>query len=589
MLDSSSGLRARAILFSIAFALLAPQPRAAAAQLCGNGIVESPEACDDDNLIDGDGCDSNCTVTACGNGILTAGEQCDDGGESAACNTDCTPAACGDGKLNASAGEACDDAGESATCNIDCSAAVCGDGMLNATASEECDPPDGVACNVDCMFSCGNGVIDGAEECDDGNDLAGDGCHNCLVEPEELVCFQGENAFPSRGAKKVAFQSTADFTGTNADGNQEIFVFERRLFAKFVGKGFDRLSARNMATTQLTDTTSITPTVDNLNEQPTLNGSGKFVAYVSNANPLGSNADGNKEIFRGRLLVFDSPGNLVPDRCVGGDNDLKLCANDGDCPGLICGDPSVCPSAPARCGNVSLNREVFEWLRKAGNDGLQLRQLTDADEGVSTIGRSANFFTRAVVFSSTADLLGIKPPASGASREIFRISKKTESLVQLTQFSESDFVGESPSQGKKRFVALASDADLEPGSNSDGNVEIFLWDDKAAPGSEFIQITHTVACTNARPSVDAATRFVGFQSTCDLPGSDPNPGQTVFVFDRKQNRFPVALRGPGDTDASRPFVSRRARVITFEVDPGGVLPKIVCLFNVRKDILEGAL
>ena len=31
------------------------------------------EQCDDGNLVSGDGCDANCTVTACGNGIVTAG------------------------------------------------------------------------------------------------------------------------------------------------------------------------------------------------------------------------------------------------------------------------------------------------------------------------------------------------------------------------------------------------------------------------------------------------------------------------------------------------------------------------------------
>jgi cysteine-rich repeat protein len=53
--------------------LPACQPR------CGNGKVEAGETCDDGNTVDGDGCDSNCTVTACGNGIKTAGEVCDDG------------------------------------------------------------------------------------------------------------------------------------------------------------------------------------------------------------------------------------------------------------------------------------------------------------------------------------------------------------------------------------------------------------------------------------------------------------------------------------------------------------------------------
>src|SRR5262249_893612 len=46
---------------------------------CGDGIVSPFELCDDHNLVNGDGCDSNCTPTGCGNGIVTAGEQCDEG------------------------------------------------------------------------------------------------------------------------------------------------------------------------------------------------------------------------------------------------------------------------------------------------------------------------------------------------------------------------------------------------------------------------------------------------------------------------------------------------------------------------------
>jgi cysteine-rich repeat protein len=47
--------------------------------LCGNGITDPLEQCDDGNGINGDGCDANCTRTGCGNGIVTDGEGCDDG------------------------------------------------------------------------------------------------------------------------------------------------------------------------------------------------------------------------------------------------------------------------------------------------------------------------------------------------------------------------------------------------------------------------------------------------------------------------------------------------------------------------------
>ena len=53
--------------------------------VCGNGILEPGEQCDDGNLVNGDGCSSTCTIETpppppvCGNGIVEAGEQCDDG------------------------------------------------------------------------------------------------------------------------------------------------------------------------------------------------------------------------------------------------------------------------------------------------------------------------------------------------------------------------------------------------------------------------------------------------------------------------------------------------------------------------------
>ncbi|MBI5504621.1 MAG: DUF4215 domain-containing protein [Deltaproteobacteria bacterium] len=65
--------------------------------VCGDAILASTESCDDGNAVSGDGCDSNCTVTACGNGIITSGEQCDDGnnaqgdGCDSACQLDCPP------------------------------------------------------------------------------------------------------------------------------------------------------------------------------------------------------------------------------------------------------------------------------------------------------------------------------------------------------------------------------------------------------------------------------------------------------------------------------------------------------------------
>jgi len=104
--------------------------------VCGDGTVNLGEACDDGDLLNGDGCDSNCTPTACGNGIITVGEECDDG--------------------NAANGDSC-----SSTCTLE---PVCGDGHL--------DP---------------------GEECDDGNANNNDGCNSsCRTElPHRVIVVPG--------------------------------------------------------------------------------------------------------------------------------------------------------------------------------------------------------------------------------------------------------------------------------------------------------------------------------------------------------------------------------------------------------------
>ena len=89
----------------------APDAQTTDAQItpCGNGLVESPEECDDGSTLNGDGCDSNCLeeegwdcvgapsqcAPICGDGLIRGGEECDDSnltsGDScsASCIVDC--------------------------------------------------------------------------------------------------------------------------------------------------------------------------------------------------------------------------------------------------------------------------------------------------------------------------------------------------------------------------------------------------------------------------------------------------------------------------------------------------------------------
>ncbi len=153
---------------------------------CGNGIVTEGEQCDDGNAVSGDGCDSNCTASGCGNGALSEGEECDDGNllDGDGCDPDCRTA-CGNGATGP--GESCDDGNrvDGDGCDSNCTVTACGNGI--ASFGEACDDgntTDGDGCDSNCRSTgCGNGVVTSGEECDDGGRSNSDGCDSsCLVE-----------------------------------------------------------------------------------------------------------------------------------------------------------------------------------------------------------------------------------------------------------------------------------------------------------------------------------------------------------------------------------------------------------------------
>jgi cysteine-rich repeat protein len=74
--------RATAVLLLACAALAGGRPGVASADpppVCGDGVVEPPEDCDDGNTVDGDACPADCNVIQCGDGKVEGGEECDDG------------------------------------------------------------------------------------------------------------------------------------------------------------------------------------------------------------------------------------------------------------------------------------------------------------------------------------------------------------------------------------------------------------------------------------------------------------------------------------------------------------------------------
>lgn len=226
-------------------------PNVCAPAGCGNNVkeVNLGEGCDDGNVNNGDGCNSQClkeidqpctliapgecatnycdptdnkcrcdqhsdcpngmscnvvanpnqcVPPACGNNVIEPGEVCDDGNlvNGDGCDANCKPTGCGNGVITA--GEVCDDGNgiSGDGCDANCKPTGCGNGIV--TTGETCDDGNlvnGDGCDSNCKpTGCGNGIVTGTEECDDGNQINNDGCTNQCKLPKcgDMIVQPGE-------------------------------------------------------------------------------------------------------------------------------------------------------------------------------------------------------------------------------------------------------------------------------------------------------------------------------------------------------------------------------------------------------------
>lgn len=160
--------------------------------VCGNSFLQTGETCDDGNTVPGDGCSASCQVEP--------GYYCD-----TVSPRECCPS--NSGSMHCSGNGVC----QSGTCvcsqgygGPDCANLVttCGDGIVEV--GEQCDDGntfDNDGCSSSCLIQsgfscdnsqtpsicspvCGDGILSPGEECDDGNRDDLDGCNgNCKLQP----------------------------------------------------------------------------------------------------------------------------------------------------------------------------------------------------------------------------------------------------------------------------------------------------------------------------------------------------------------------------------------------------------------------
>jgi len=151
--------------------------------ICGDGILEVNEECDDGNQNNNDNCKNDCKLNICRDGFVYLGvEECDDGNQNSAdeCSNFCFLTHCGDNIVQILNGQGINE--------------IC-DGNQNCIINGY----NGIAdCSLDCLILeqcisneyCGDFIINGNEECDDGvfgSDLCNSQCQLIFSE----IAFDG--------------------------------------------------------------------------------------------------------------------------------------------------------------------------------------------------------------------------------------------------------------------------------------------------------------------------------------------------------------------------------------------------------------
>ncbi|MBN2724737.1 MAG: hypothetical protein JXR95_11760 [Deltaproteobacteria bacterium] len=184
-------------------------------ELCGNGVIDAGESCDGSDLGENDcttvpgesfdvgtlSCNADCTfnTTACTESIWTCDSSYYGTGDGCDCGCGIIDPDCADSTINSCNYNECTEGYvPDSSSNWLCVEDLCGNGIIDA--GESCDGTDlgendcttvpggfesgELSCTENCTFNntacivgadCGNGVIDGMEECD-GTDFGGEDC-----------------------------------------------------------------------------------------------------------------------------------------------------------------------------------------------------------------------------------------------------------------------------------------------------------------------------------------------------------------------------------------------------------------------------
>lgn len=183
--------------------------------------------------------------------------------------------------------------------------------------------------------------------------------------------------------------------------------------------------------------------------------------------------------------------------------------------------------------NPDHNEEIFLYDKADAS----LVQVTTTTQPLHYNTPSISADGTRIVFRSADDIGGGNPDRNS---EIFLYDATGPTVTQLTDTTggagDADDDGIEDGESANREPALSGDGTRvaftsdrnHDGSNSEGNDEVFLWDES---GPSITHITATVSRENTQPSISAAGDRVSFVSNGRFGGGNADRNYEVFLWD----------------------------------------------------------
>ncbi len=375
------------------------------------------------------------------------------------------------------------------------------------------------------------------------------------------------NAFTPAGA---SHPNPSCSNCSNADSNGELYLWRLKAKSGHPANSFQ----------QITDTTA---GGFSANQFPDISQKGTFVAWDSDRDITGDNADGNREIF-----LYDIVHDVITQvtDTIGGGDTANRSASISDDGSRIAFDSNrnyagvlSCTMADgtAPCNNADTNSEAMVFSRTLN----KLFQMTDTTGDGNTANVRARISSEGLFlsFQSTRNFAALAncTLADGTTTcnnadgngEIMRFDFKNNRFTQVT--ATTGCGGATASERseiskKGAFITWQStcESQINPSGcgSCNGNDEAFIYD---AGKHRVIQLTITGGGQNRVPRIAGSGGYIVFESNRNLKNLNPTDKRILYVLKRNTTPGKNSVTGPGQLvdDVGSPLTQNaKAQIVT---------------------------